>query len=686
MDLVTQSGASPSPGALDHAAVDALLDRAIDAHECGQLEQAERGYEEVLRHRPDEFDALHLLGVIALQHGRVDRGVALIQKALEVDDGMAEAHANLGMGWMEMQRPDLAQDCFERACRLETGVAEHHFRRGVALGALQRWQDAAACLQRALDLREAHAPTHLALGDAQRALGHIDSARHHYARSSALQPDGPARIKLASVCLEAGRPAEALAHCDAMLAREPSHARALSMRADALQALGRSDEALSAYDRALAAQADDAATWTHRGNTLLKLGRTHDALASYRRAEELAPDNASVLGNLGGALREADRLDEAAACCQRAVSADPRHADAQMNLGSVLLDTGRLEEARAAFGRVVDLVPDHADAHWGMSMCDLLRGDFERGLPAFEWRWKQASFTSWRRHFDQPLWLGGEPVRGRTVLLHAEQGLGDTLQFCRYASMVADLGARVILQVQPTLLPLLRDLPGVSLCLSLTQSPPPFDLHCPLLSLPLALATRLESIPAALRYLAADPRRCEQWARRLGPGAGPRIGLVWSGNPAHRNDRHRSLALEDLLSAIPEGVALYSLQKDLRADDRRALERTGRVTHFGDELEDFGDTAALAEQMNLVISVDTSVAHLSAAMGKPTWVLLPWLPDWRWLLGRDDSPWYASVRLFRQSRRGDWTTALARLEQALHDEGLAEKTSGDTDSSMSPGG
>ena len=304
--------------------------------------------------------------------------------------------------------------------------------------------------------------------------------------------------------------------------------------------------------------------------------------------------------------------------------------------------------------------PGDARPHWNKALALLLAGDYAPGWALYEYRWKNDETKHHRRDFAHPLWLGDTPLAGKTILLHAEQGLGDTIQFCRYAKHVAELGARVILQVQPSLLPLLGSVEGVAQLVGEGKALPEFDLHCPLLSLPHALRASVDCIPSHVSYLTADAVRVGQWQQRLGPRQRPRVGLAWSGAAGHDNDRNRSIALAELLRHLPAGVDYISLQKDLRPADAAVIAGSA-LRHFGDDLRDFADTAALCELMDVVISVDTSVAHLAGALGRPTWVLLPHAPDWRWLLGTDRSPWYPTARLYRQGADGAWAGVLDRL-------------------------
>ena len=294
------------------------------------------------------------------------------------------------------------------------------------------------------------------------------------------------------------------------------------------------------------------------------------------------------------------------------------------------------------------------------------RGGNELPLaPSGEWRWKKEDGVKIRRNFKQPLWLGKEDLTDKVILLHAEQGLGDSIQFCRYAKLVKQRGAYVLLEVPTALLGLLDGLEGIDVLIAKGQTLPAFDFHCPLLSLPLAFETDFTNIPCPTPYLAASASKCEAWTKRLGEKTKMRVGLVWSGSTTHKNDHNRSLTLKQLLPYLPDSCEYVSLQKEIRLEDKEFLDSSG-ILQYSEELEDFTDTAALCALMDLVISVDTSVAHLAGAMGKATWVLLPNAPDWRWLLDRDDSPWYPSVKLYRQGIDRQWLPVLERVAADLH--------------------
>jgi Tfp pilus assembly protein PilF len=465
----------------------------------------------------------------------------------------------------------------------------------------------------------------------------------------------------------AGELAEAEQLCQQIIDVKSDLFDALHLLALIQTRLGKKDTALTSFDRALIVRPDYAEALSNRGLTLHELKRFEEALTSYDRALAVRPDYAEALYNRGNTLHGLRRYEEALTSYDRALAERPNYAEALYNRGLTLNELKRFEEALTSYDRALAVRPDYAEAHWNEALLRLLTGDFSRGWVKYEWRWKNESLAPRKRNFSQTLWLGAEALDGKTILLHSEQGFGDTIQFCRYVPLVAARGARVILEVPRPLSKLMSPLSGAEQIVSNGDPLPDFDIHCPLLSLPLAFGTRLETIPSATPYLRASSQSLMNWDTRLGPRRHPRIGLAWSGSPMNRNDQNRSIGLSSLLPLLDIEATFVSLQKDVRTDDVTVLNDQTDLLHFGDALEDFSDTAALISTLDLVISVDTSIAHLAGALAKPVWVLLPFIPDWRWLLDRDDSPWYPRARLFRQNEPRAWDAVIARIHAALYE-------------------
>jgi Tfp pilus assembly protein PilF len=425
--------------------------------------------------------------------------------------------------------------------------------------------------------------------------------------------------------------------------------------------------AIPLYERAIALEPGRAEPYYKLANALKNTGRLAAALASYDQALERKPDYGHAYCNRG-VVQQALGLGEAAlASYDRAIALNGTDVMAHYNRAILMQESSRWTEALASYDRAVDIDPQFADAQYNRSMAQLFLGDFESGWRGYEWRWTHARRLGIgeERAFAAPRWLGRDSIDGKRILLHAEAGLGDTLQFCRYATECVRLGATVILEVQAPLRGLLESLEGVSAVLSAGSTLPPFDYHCPLLSLPLAFKTTLPTIPAPARYLRADEARIAHWRTQLGERRRPRVGLVWSGNPGNPIDARRSIRLADWLARLPPEFEYFRLQTQVREADLAALESSRMVVSLDDALPDFENTAALCECMDVIVTVDTSLAHLSGALGHRTWVLLAHTPDFRWLQDRDDSPWYPSVSLYRQQVAGDWSGVFGRVAADL---------------------
>jgi len=676
------------------------FESALSLHQGGRLAEAERLYRVVLRSEPGHFGALHHLGVAQAQRGKLNDAIRLIRRALVISPQSAEAHNDLGVALESARRFEEAISAYERALALRPGSAETCFNLGNALQsvgrheeaverfertlaarrdhaeahnnlgnslhALDRIEEAIVCFERALALRPRYAEAHCNLGVSLKAAGRRDEAVLHYREALQIDPRrGEAHNNLGDVLRELGRYEQAADHCRLAIALRPDYADAYNNLGNALQALGRHEEAIASYKSALRLRPDFADAHSNMANSLHALDRSAEAVANLEKALSLKPDSADVHYNLGNVLKALNLNELAIAHFERALAIKPDHIAALNNCGNALRNLNRTEEALARFKSAQEIKPDYADAHWNEALCRLVIGDLELGFEKYEWRWQTEESKALVRRFPQPLWLGNKDVRGSTILLHAEQGLGDTIQFCRYAEMVAALGARVVLEVQPTLKSLVSTLRGVQQVLGRGEPLPSFDLHCPLLSLPLALGTRLETIPAEVPYLEASPEFVGKWRPRLGQKIKPRIGIVWSGSPSQKKAAYRTIGLKRFAPVLALDLQFVSLTKEIWPEDQDALAAHADIMRFEAELADFSDTAALVSLVDLVISVDTSVAHLAGAMGKPVWVPLVFSSDWRWLLDRDDSPWYPTVRLFRQPHAEDWDSVMRRIAVEL---------------------
>jgi tetratricopeptide (TPR) repeat protein len=460
------------------------------------------------------------------------------------------------------------------------------------------------------------------------------------------------------------RMVEALHFLSKALKTDSSSADALSNLGLALAATGRLEEAIASYRNALRLAPDHPEILYNLGNACLEAGRLDEALSSYDDVLAQAPGHVGARVNRGNTLLRFNRPVEAIASYDAALAAMPGHPQILTNRGHALRRLDRPHQALADFEAAIVAAPEFPEAHFELAMAQLTLGNFGAGWKAYEWRWKTGTFARHPAQPQAPLWSGGEPIAGKTILLHAEQGFGDTIQFIRYAPLVAGRGARVICEVQPELLPLLSQFEGVTV-IAAGEPRPAFDMHCPLLSLPLAFKTQPETIPADIPYLTAPADRVAHWRDRLPPGR-PRAGFVWSGQRSHKNDANRSIALTRLAPLFENPpLQCFSLQSDLREADAEVLRGLPKLVHLGGGLRDFADTAAVISLLDVVISVDTAVAHLAGALGKPVVILLPHAADFRWMRGREDTLWYPTAKLFRQPAFGDWDSVIARLREEL---------------------
>ena len=579
------------------------IQEALALHRQGKFDLAMQRYVAVLQKDPQNLDALYYVAVLALQEGQIAEGLKVIQRAIDVGPPQARLHNLMGQGHLRLNQDD----------------------------------DALACFGRAIDC------------DAN----YVDASGNR-----------------ATLLAEMGRPAEALADFDRAMALRPDNAEDLSNRASVLVDLGRLDEALVGFDRAIALMPKLAPAYFNRADVLMKLGRLNVALANYDRAIALYPGMAPAHSNRGVTLKALGRLDEARASIEHALSLDPKFAQAHVNRGNVAYQQGRFDDAQADYARALEAQPDFAEAKHGRALVCLSEGDWATGFRLYEDRGKLK--TPVYRTLPYPRW-SWEPVAGERLVLVCEQGLGDMIHFSRFAPVLAERGVDVTLLAPEPMRRLLSTLEGVTVVGF--EDAPPTNGHpvrwLPLMSAPGALDIRPNSIPSLVPYLAADPARVENWGAWLGR-EGFKIGINWSAGAPDWFSRRRDLPLEMFAPLLDiAGVRLISLQKGA------PVEQIGRVP-FGRRIEQPGgdfdsgadaflDTAAMMMNLDLVITCDTSIAHLAGALARPVFTALPYVADWRWLRDRDDTPWYPTMRLFRQSKARDWSDVFASIAKAVAD-------------------
>lgn len=586
---------------------------------------------------PDNPITLQLNQAIAShQQGRLQEALAGYQQVLRAEPDNFTALHCAGILYGQVGRFEEALTAFTQASVVQPRDFAVHFNRGKALQELKRYDEALACYDKALSLNPGYADAYNNRGNVLRELRQFDEAYASYCQAIALNP---------------------------------SFAEAYHNQGNVLMDLRRFEEALVSFNQAIALDQNNAHAYNSRGLVLLEvLERRDDAVHDFRLAISIKPDYAEAHYNLGNALKEMRRYKESQANFDKAIALNPNFVEAYYSRAVLLSEQQKFEEALSGFNRVIAIKPDHARAHYNIGILNLLLGNFADGWPGYEWRWKTEPLKNHVRQFKQALWLGEQSLAGQTILVHTEQGMGDVIQFSRYIPMLTAMGAKVVLAAPPALASLMQTLPVEVEVVTKWDDLPEFDLHCPILSLPLAFKTTLDTIPAQVPYLVADPQKVAQWHERLGVKRKPRVGLVWSGSATHANDRNRSIVLRTLEPLLRLDVEYHSLQKEVRPDDQLVMAQFTQLQSYADDLHDFSDTAALISALDLVIAVDTSVAHLAGALAKPVWILLPQIPDFRWLLARNDSPWYPTARLFRQENAGDWASVVESVKHNLANE------------------
>jgi tetratricopeptide (TPR) repeat protein len=559
-----------------------------------------------------------------------------------------------------------AQLCCQQALELDPDHADTLHLMGLLSLHARQYDHAVAWISRAI--RQDPRPDYLAsLGTTLQEQGRYEEALKVFDKAIQLSPDNAELWRqMGDILVQQERHDQALLSYQHALKLNPDHPDALYKSGAILDRFGRYEEALADLDRSDKALPNQAPTLQARARTLFNLKRLEESLAEGKRAYRLDPNNADTCNNIGAALRSLGRDKEALNWFDKALDIRPNDAGILNNKILLLYYLNRFDEIFALYARIKSLKLNNVMIDWHVSQAYLLTGNFEAGWPGYQLRLEMPSAVYPK--VSLPMWLGKEEIEGKTILIAADEGLGDTIQFVRYVPMLAERGARVLLVVQDPLCGLLSGLSGVTQCVrkSAAGTLPAFEFHCPVSSLPLAFGTRLDTIPSTTPYLPSPANaRVQAWEDRLGPRTRLRVGLVWSGSLTHSNDRYRSIPLRTLSRILDVDATFVSLQKDPRPGDATVLRERSDIVDLTADLTNFTDTAALISCLDLVITVDTSVAHLAGALGRPTWILLPYTPDYRWLLDRDDSPWYPTVRLFRQTETRDYETVLDRVRTEL---------------------
>ena len=634
-----------------------MFDQAVKFHQAGNFQQAEQYYRWILEADPRHADALHLLGVLCHQTGRNDPAVAYIREAIRLRPDFPEAHTNLGSVLRRQGKLDEAVASCAQRLQLNPDCAEAYNNLGNALREQKKPDEAIAVLKQCLHLRPQYAETHHNLGVVYREQGKLD---------------------------------DALECCREALRLRPNYAEAHNSLGNVFKDQSNLKDAVRSYRQALFLKPSLVEVHNSLGLVLQQQGKLDDALACYREALRHKPDYPEAYINLGNVLCEQEKLDEAVAAYEQSIRLNPKNAGAFNNLGAALHKQGKYDEELAKYQAALKLDPNDVGTHVNFALNLLLHGHLERGWPEYEWRLQDQKDS---RNFSQPLWDGSD-LTGKTILFHAEQGIGDIVQFVRYAPLIQKRGGTVILECPVRLTRLLGRLAGVDRVVPEGSTLPDFNVHLPLLSAPGIFGTTLATIPADIPYVFAESNLIDRWAHTLEEGekgrrgegestVSPllpfppspflpffRIGISWQGNPEHGGDRYRSLPLTcfEPLAGV-QGVRLVSLQKGRGTEHLSQLAGRFPVVDLDSRLdlagEAFVDSVAVMMNLDLVVTVDSALAHVAGALGVPVWVALSSVPDWRWLLNREDSPWYPTMRLFRQKTLGDWKGVFERMAQAL---------------------
>ncbi len=642
---------------------------AVEKHRAGQWQDAQPLYLQIIEQDPRHAGALNLLGLIGWQTGRPAEALEYLRRAVEIDPLQAAIHGNLGEAYRGLGMIGEATASYEQAVRLQPNAAVAHYNLGTLYQLANQPDRALAAYQRTIQLSGEFAAAWHAMGTIRESQGQVDEARRCYQQAMAAQPQwDQGYLALGQLEKRLGNLPAAAAAFAAATAADPQNAVAQFQLANINQLERDLPAAIESYRQAIELKPDYTEAYCNLGNALREAGRLVEARAALDAALEQQPLLTPAISNLGVVLQDSGDLAGAQRLFEKAALLEPERAEFQFNLGTVLKDQGRPREAIEQYERALHVQPDYAQAVCSRGMALLSLGEFAAGWRDYERRVECPQFDTLR--FPQPLWRG-EPLGGRTLLIHCEQGLGDTLQFIRYLKQVRARAGEgtVVVAAQQILLPLLAQA-GVAGLTAKELPLPAFDLQVPLLSLPHVFGTTLENVPAEVPYLTADAQRVAAWRARLADYEALRVGIAWQGRVNFRGDRFRSIPLAQFapLASVP-GVQLFSLQKGPGSEQLPAVAASLAVVDLASELDLSGgaflDTAAAMQALDLVVTSDTAIAHLAGALGVPVWLALSYAPDWRWMLERDDTPWYPTMRLFRQHTLGDWPPVFARMAAEL---------------------
>ena len=615
---------------LQHYLDDPKIQKVLALQQSGQSKQAKKQWMSLLKYYPKHPVVLTCLGTIALEEAHIEDAIKWLTQSLDVLPEQASALSYLSIAYVQLKNFQEALRYADKAVAVNPSYMEAHANRGAALKGLKQYERAIASYQKAL----------------------------------ALNPNNPDTLfNMSLVYLEYGKYTEVANTLKLMLKIKPNDATAQHLCGEIHKELKLYTEAISYFDSAVKLNQRNEEACFGRGLSYLALKQFEAARADFLSATQIKPSYCNAYINLGIALRNLGRFDEALDAYNQALALNNQNPEIYNNKGLLYVDMQRFDEALECYQQAIDLAPDFCEVYWNKSHLHLLLGDYQQGWPLYEYRWKSVQKASYR-HLNKPLWLGDESIAGKTLFVYPEQGQGDFIQFFRYIEEAEKRGAKVILEVASSLMTLVSEMNVGCQLVKSGNVVPSYDYHCPIMSLPLAFKTELNNIPNHMPYIEAHPTKIKQWQTRINKDT-LNVGVVWSGAKGHQHDHQRSITLDRLQSMMELPAKFHALQNEIRESDQHILAQLDNLKTYQSLLTDFSETAALIAQMDLVIAVDTSVAHLAGAMGKECWLLLPHSPDFRWQIDRFDSPWYPTMTLYRQPQFNDWDSVIETIKQQL---------------------